>query len=190
VTALQPKAGLLLPIETLALLGAGEQGVSAIRAYGLTARDFDVQFAELVERLDKSDDVEAALEASASMAIAAASRRGHAWISVRSEDASVAPAIAVVGSDVAIVAVVHGPVAEYVIDEPMIIANAVRGALAAAPESELYLTLFVGDDPFAGARFRDGTVDLSAKDPQSLEQFALAARAGLDALIGAFNKAN
>lgn len=180
--------GVLLPFDTLVLLGAGTQGAAAIRNYGIGARDFEQDFVQLVERLDAAGGAEAEVEARLSRAIAATSAQAHAWISLRSESSKIAPAVLLVGEEVVLIVVLHGPVVEYAIGEHALASRAIRGALEMDADAVLRITLFDMDEGIVGARLAHGSVEVAAKDRQQLERLERSIQAvpgGPDALSAA-----
>ena len=184
MNAIRSGTGLLLPFDTLALLGAGTQGTAAIRNYGFpTAPEFWDEFSRLEERLQASADDDASAQLAASRAIVAVAHDAVAWAAIRSDAADVPPALLLVGARAALVAVLHGQFVEYVVGGVGIVAQVVNSAVDATGSAQLTLTLFDEDVSFASARFVGGTVDIAARDSQRLARLAAAAEGGRGDLI-------
>ena len=176
------RPGVLLPADTLALLGSGPQGAAALFEYRIATTDFEAELAALLERLEGSDDIEAPAQLMISRTMASVARGARAWISIRSDSDDFSPAIMLVSDDAVLTAVLHGAAVEYVIDEPACVARIVGTAVEMHRDSEIHVTLFDGDTAIAGVRFAEGLVDLAAKDADRLERLSAAARGGLGEL--------
>lgn len=184
MTDTHTRTGVLLPLASLSLLGAGRQGAAAISFYGVaTPSDFDEEFARLDERLQASDDEEAPTQQAISRAIVAAAHGAEAWASIRSASTGMAPAILLVGPRSTLAAVLHGPVVEYVVGDTDSAAEFVGAAVTAAGDSAMTISVFEGDVCVASARFAADSVDLAATDPDRLARLTECAGDGREALL-------
>ncbi|BDZ39626.1 hypothetical protein [Microbacterium suwonense] len=175
--------GIVLPFDSLVLLASSAQGVAAIRNYGIAVGDFAGEFSELVDRLQRVGSEEAAVQLAVSRAIASDAMRADAWLSVRSEDGAVPPAIVLTAGDSVTVAVLHGAVVEYVAGGADLLADLVRGAADAGADPALRITVFDEDAPIADLRIVSGSVDVRSPDPERLERIRTAAESGLGQLV-------
>ncbi|MDQ4213451.1 hypothetical protein [Microbacterium capsulatum] len=178
-------SGLLLPFESLALLGAGPQGAAAICNYGVGSDGFEGGFMQLIGRLDAADDAESTAEREVSLLVAAAARRAHGWISIRSDGSLVPPAIVILSEGATLVAVLHGPVVEYALGDDDLVSRVIRGALESDPTARLRVTLCDRDEVIVDAYFAQGDVRLAAKDADRFERCVQAAGEGFDRLAQA-----
>lgn len=174
---IQAEQALLLPVESLPLLGAGVQGVAALRAYSIaTPPDFAASLAEMTRSLEEADDPEAPFKLAASTLLTGLAGEARAWLSLTSPQNDLAPALVLVAPDAALVAILHGAVVEYLIGDTTIVRSLVEAARRAAEGGEIELTAFMGDDSVAGIRFHEDRVDLAASSSSVLEALGEAAR--------------
>lgn len=174
--------GLLLPAESLALLGAGREGALAIQEYGWPSGDFDHEFEALVQRLEASGDLEARPALAAAQNIARIARASHGWLSITSTARAVAPTIVLLGDGMVLAARLHGEAVEYVAGSEAVVARAVRAILDT--QSEALVTGFSGGVARCGVRVYEGVADVSAHDDGCLGRLTVAASRGLDELVG------
>lgn len=178
----EEQLGLLLPAESLALLGSGAEGALAIREFGWPVREADGEVAELVRRLKESTEPDARVALRATESIVALARDSRAWLSVTSTNADIAPTLILVGLGSVLAARLHGIVVEFVSGSRAMIAR-ILVASAAQPGNEVLVTVFSGGVARGGVRIRKDLVDVSAPDNHGLENLAAAARNGLASLV-------
>lgn len=144
--------GLLLPAETLALLGAGPEGALAIQEFGWPTSGFGDELKVLVERLKGSDDADAPAALAATEIIVALARDSHAWLSVTSSAATLAPTLILVADDSVLAVRLHGEAVEYMWGSHATIARILEEALAYAGE-EILVSAFPEAQPDAVRAF-------------------------------------
>lgn len=176
---------LLMPLETLALLGAGSQGAAAIANYRVKPENFDDEFSELSERLAAEGDDEAAVKYALASVIMEAAREASGWFSVSSDEPNASSAIMLVGEPAVLIAILHGPVVEWVIGEEDLVMRFIEAVLTASPDAHVQLALFDEELAIAGALFKGGSVDVAARDPEQLAKVSSAAQYGLSSLLNA-----
>ncbi len=179
--------GLLLPLTTLLLLGAGSQGSAAIRNFGFKVGDFDSEYAELVSVLERSDDPEAPAQLLASGLIVEFSRTTTGWISVQSDNPEIPPVLLLFGSEGSLAVGIHGPVVEYVFGDADLLERIIAPLASLDGPTELSITRFDMTEACAAVRIRDGVADIAAVRAEDLHSLSAAAEGGLASIARALS---
>lgn len=184
-------AGLLFPSESLALLGAGQQGACAIRELGIETPDFDEQFDAMEKNLETSTHPDAAFALEASRRIAKFSKKSCGWISVRRVDDRIPPAIVMIDNDAYLIARLLGEYTEWVSGSSSDVVRLIE-LMSEAEESsgrapKVVMTLFSGASAIAGALIRNGSVDVASTQADRLNRLSLSASKGIESLLEGFS---
>lgn len=175
--------GLLLPVESLALLGASSEGALAIREFGWGTRNFDEEFQLLVESLESRGE-EARDELEATRSIVAVAREARGWLAVLPTQPGGSPTLVLLSAELALAARILGELVELVAGRHDMVGRIVA-SLQAVESGELRLVALRGGFARSAAQLRGETADLGASDGHELARLTAAATVGVESLVKA-----
>lgn len=175
---------LSLPLDSLALVGAGSQGTALLSTFGLKSALVETDFDALIAAGQHSSDI----RIGGSAAVAALSRQATGWVSVTDTESETLVAIAMPCGDVVLV-MVCGP--DVILWSATVTTDTLLDELAPTVEDHVVqLAAFV--DGTAICSYRVGSsIDAAARDHAALERLAAAAtrEAAVPALFAEIQRA-